>query len=426
MKTPRVLVVSPSVFNNYSGGGVLLTNLFRGWPMDSLATVHGDPLPVDHSVCDRFFRVGTDEIHWAWPLSLLQGKNRSPESTSTAGDGLRLKGGESGLRKALKRAIAPEFPWDSNLSPRLTAWIEEFRPEVIYVLPGGAYMRLATAISDRWNIPVVAHVMDDWPSVPLGGLFGGLVLRRLRRDFRRLLSRTAIRLSISEPMAAVYRERYGSEFQVFQNPADLSERLPHVKRVWAAGTPFRVVYIGSILHLSQLKSLCDVAAAVESLHRKGHAIRLDIYSMASDSHADELRAGAAVGLNPACGEEDVFRTLTSADLLVLPVNFDAASRRYIRFSMPAKIPLYLISGTPILVYGPPDVASVQYAGAAGWGEVVSRQSGAELEAAILKLMGDSVRREQLGRRGIEVAIGNHDAAAVRARFQEQLRNAVSS
>ena len=31
-------------------------------------------------------------------------------------------------------------------------------------------------------------------------------------------------------MAAVYRERYGSEFKVFQNPAELSERLPHARR----------------------------------------------------------------------------------------------------------------------------------------------------------------------------------------------------
>ena len=51
-----------------------------------------------------------------------------------------------------------------------------------------------------------------------------------------------------------------------------------------------MVYIGSILRLSQLNSLIDVAAAVENLHRKGHAVRLDIYSMASDafSHAGEL------------------------------------------------------------------------------------------------------------------------------------------
>ncbi len=59
---PRVLLVSSSAFNAYSGGGVLLTNLFRGWPRDRIGAVHFRVLPLDTTVCERYFVLGKNEI----------------------------------------------------------------------------------------------------------------------------------------------------------------------------------------------------------------------------------------------------------------------------------------------------------------------------------------------------------------------------
>ena len=53
---PRILVVTSNNFNQVTGGGITLTNLFRGWPADRIANLHEDPTPEDDSVCRRFYR----------------------------------------------------------------------------------------------------------------------------------------------------------------------------------------------------------------------------------------------------------------------------------------------------------------------------------------------------------------------------------
>ncbi len=92
------------------------------------------------------------------------------------------------------------------------------------------------------------------------------------------------------------------------------------------------------------------------------------------------RLGARLALDPVIRfelpideDEAFFRRIATADALLLPVNFSDESVRFIRYSMPTKVPAYLTVGTPILAYGPTETAQVNYARKAGWGELVTRQ-----------------------------------------------------
>lgn len=116
----------------------------------------------------------------------------------------------------------------------------------------------------------------------------------------------------------------------------------------------------------------------------------------------------------------IARLLSEADLLVLPINFDPRSARYIRLSMPTKVPAYMASGTPILVYGPPGIATVRYAERAGWGYVLSTPGLASLQKTLLWLMEDQVARERLGRQAQMLARQDHDAARICPAFQAAL------
>jgi len=416
---PRVLVVSPSSFNQFSGGGVLLTNLFRGWAKESVAIVHGDPLPTDDAVCGRFFHVGTDEVHWRRPLSWLQG-HRTPEKTVLEQGSVRLDTGRSPGRALLKKALCEELPWDATVSPALSAFISDFHPELVYTLPGGAFMRLAMAIGLRWNVPVVPHMMDDWPSAPTGGLLGGVVGARLRRDLRRLFDASAARMAITDDMATEYARRYGKPFHAFSNPVDVAARAAHARYSWKRGAEFHVAYVGSILPQSQLASLAGAARAVSELAAGGERIRLDIFSAWGRDNAAALHPGPAVRIHDALNEANVFPALVAADLLLLPVNFDAASLRLIRLSMPAKVPLYLASGTPILAYGPKAAASIAYAAREQWAHVVDKPDLPALKKAILELANDEDFRAGFAARA-KHAVAHHDDRVVRPAFQDVLR-----
>ena len=87
--------------------------------------------------------------------------------------------------------------------------------------------------------------------------------------------------------------------------------------------------------------------------------------------------------------------------------------------MPTKVPAYLASGTPILVYGPPEAAQVAYAEREGWGLVVNRRNPQALDAAIAALQTDNSLRQRLSARARSLA-ANHDIRHVRRQFQDLL------
>ena len=58
--------------------------------------------------------------------------------------------------------------------------------------------------------------------------------------------------------------------------------------------------------------------------------------------------------------DEGYQLIKSADLLVVPVSFDSTGFDDICLSFPTKLPEYLASATPTLVYGPAKTAPVEF------------------------------------------------------------------
>ena len=80
----------------------------------------------------------------------------------------------------------------------------------------------------------------------------------------------------------------------------------------------------------------------------------------------------------------------------------------------------MVSNTPILVYGPADIAQVQYAKEEGWGLVVDRKDTNLLKNGIKNLISDSYLREKIIKRAAFIALKKHDENIVRTRFHNTL------
>jgi glycosyltransferase involved in cell wall biosynthesis len=419
---PRVLFITSAAFNHVSGGGITFTNLFQGWPSDRIATVHNDTTPVATDVCQRYYRLGGGEIA-TWPiLDWL----RSGLPVAAVDARAETSAAAPGPLRSIKTAIFGDgLPERGVLSPPLAAWIEEFQPELIYTILGSTgMMELVEQVQRRFRLPLVVHFMDDWQSaIYRGGLFSALQRRCMRALIARLVASAAVRLGICDTMCAEYAERFGHPFHSFQNTVDTVRWSSLAKRDIAAGQPVRLLYAGSVLGFAQADSLVECCEAVAILRRDGLPIELDIYSPPGNTEPlrDRLLRDNSIRLHDVLADDDeYFRRLAAADILLLPVNFDAHSVRYIRLSMPTKVPSYLVSGTPILVYGPAAVAQVDYARAAGWGHVVDQRDAAALVGAIKHLASDPILRQALSATARRVAAERHDSAAVRTGFQSTL------
>ncbi len=422
LRFPRVLFITPAAFNNVSGGGITFSNLFRGWPGDRIATVHNDTTPATTDVCERYYRLDATEIA-TWPI--LSWMRRRPAAAAGIGGTGAIDTAPGPLRRIKTAIFGDGLPERGRLSPALASWIEKFRPDVIYTILGSTgIMEIVDKVQRRFDLPLVIHFMDDWQSaIYRGGLLSALQRRHMRALIAQLVARATARLAICDAMCAEYAERFGQNFRPFQNAVDTARWGRVAKQEIGVGTPIRLLYAGSVLGFAQADSLAECCAAIALLRGEGVAVELDIYSPPAQTAPlrDRLLCHSAIRLHDVIvDDESYFRSLAAADILLLPVNFDAHSIRYIRFSMPTKVPSYLVSGTPILVYGPTGVAQVDYARAAQWGLVVDHADRAGLVAAIKRLAGDVMLRQRLSTTARRIAMERHDSAVVRAGFQSVL------
>ncbi len=427
---PRVLIVTSNNFNLVTGGGITLTNLFRGWPHDRLANLHEDVLPDDHSVCRTFYRLTDEEIRWVWPFSLVRAwYGRKKQQALVSEGGPSGSAGPSWLG-SLKRLIGDGAPKRARLTPALIDWVERFRPTLLYGFLGSLeQLTLTRALARRFKVPLVIHMMDDWPAVLYrNGLLSPVMGPVVRHELRRVLREARGRFAICDAMCEEYAQRYGYAFQSFQNALVPAEWLPHARTQWQAGQPFVVRYVGSIVPDGQKESLRDIAQAVAEMRAAGRQIELRIHSPQRDT--EYLRSvplpSGAIRIEGPPESSIVPRLLAESDLLLLPYNFDARSARYIRLSLPTKAPAYMISGTPVLVYAPADVATARYATREAWGYVVSEQGQEAVKAGLTRLMDDASLRERLGRRAQAVAVARHDAERVRREFWRSLTAAAAT
>lgn len=424
----RVLFLTPAAFNKVTGGGITFSNLFAGWPIDAIASIHNDPVPVTRDVCNQYYRLTEAEIHrWGWLKYVPVGK----PSTAVPLDSAKPKHrrwGYSVLKRAKTLIFGDGVPEETHLTRELEAWIESFHPTVLYTILGSnAMMELAERLRVRFHLPLVVHIMDDWVSVVYrGGILSPWQRRKKERLFQHLMNVSVARFAICEEMAEAYRNRYGKPFLSFQNTIDVGLWQRFEKDPRVVGSPVRVAYIGSALPFAQLDSLIDCCTAIQALNDEGFPIQLEIYSPShlAEKHRKQFVVGTAITLHDTISDDDeFFATLRAVDILLLPVNFDQYTIEFIRYSMPTKIPAYLTVGTPILAYGPGEVAQISYAAKVGWAMAVTVHDIVQLKQALKRLSADTPLRAELSARARLAAAERHDARVVRSKFQAAITDA---
>lgn len=433
---PKVLFMTPVAFNRVTGGGITFSALFRGWPKDRLATIHNDTEPTLMDVCEHYYVLGDEELNFSFPFNYLRrGAEAQEVSPAPAQNGPQspvkpsLK---SRILQSAKRAflsvMGDSIPQTATITPKLDAWIKEYQPDVIYTILGSnGMMDLIDQVRVRYNLPVVTHIMDDWMSANHEqGLLATGERRKMLEMVQHFMDVSAKRLSITPAMSKAYEERYGYGFEAFQNTIDVEKWAPCAQDKTLTSDPLDILYVGSIFHNAQLKSLKNICRIVGEMADEGCSITLTLSSPSghTDKYRDQLAIHSAVRIVDTIRDDDEFFTrIAAADVLLLPVNFDEDSVRFIRYSMPTKVPAYLTVGTPILLYAPAGIAQVEYARDDQWGLIVDEEDPETLKAELIRLCEDTKLRAQLSETAKTVAQRNHDVKTVRMRFQQVLAEA---
>jgi glycosyltransferase involved in cell wall biosynthesis len=433
MHLPKVLILGQS-FCDFRGGGITMKNLFSHWEKDKLAvacTPHQLALKLNLDVCDTYYQLGEQEYKFLFPFSLIQKKfssgpvtfKASPSAANFSRPGLRHKLVHNVLYPAMEYAGILHNLTRIELSGQLKAWLDAYNPDVIYAqafTPEG--VRFNIAVQDYLQRPMAFHMMDDWPSsISEKGPFKKYWYKKIDREFRQLLDKSAVLMSISEGMSDEYERRYGRTFTAFHNPINIPFWKKFQKEDYAPSDQPCLLYSGRV-GIGIDASLELIAAAVEQVNATlGTNLK---FVLRAEEAPGWIKKYPSTTHKDFVAYEDVPKVLAGADILVLPYDFSEASIRFIKYSMPTKASEYMMSGTPVLLFGPPDTAVMQYADQQQCFETCTINSVDAVVAAITRLVSDERRRREIGERAKTIAAANHDAVKIAEAFNRILSGLV--
>lgn len=427
---PKVLILIQP-FNDITGGGITLSNLFRGWPKDRVAVVGIASLITRHTkidVCNTYYQLGTEEVKWRFPFNKIKRKYRSGV---VALDRFKTSKGKTKRPTFLAMLFADfikpflvwsglyEFLYKIEISESLKEWLAEYKPEIIY---SQAHSRgrilFCTKVQEYLNIPMVFHMMDDWiPLVQKQSLLGHYWFRKSDADFRVMLSKCALHLSISDGMANEYKRRYGFDFKTFHNPIQIDFWEKGQRNDYRLNTNPTILYAGRV-GLGIEDSLRLMADAVQLINSKTNGnIR---FVLQTSKAPDWINKFSCVEHRSFVPYEQLPISFGEADLLFLPYDFSEESIDFIKLSMPTKASEFMASGTPILILAPADTALVEYAKEYGWAKIITNNKVEFLVQGLEEMLVNTDLRKDIGTRAVSVACERHEAFSVRKEFKNSL------
>jgi glycosyltransferase involved in cell wall biosynthesis len=435
MKLPKVLILNQP-FNTDTGGGITLSNLFAGWDRDKLAVACSGYLlqdNIDTSICNTYYQLGEEEHKWVFPFNLI--KRKYPSGLVHFDEKViqNLTLPVSKLRvKIIMKLFYPFLEYlglfhaasTYQLSDKFCAWLDEYQPEVIYAQTsdrGG--IAFCIAVQAYLKKKMVFHMMDDWPSIISSkGLFKKYWQRKIDREFKMLLDRSTVLMSISDYMSEAYLERYGKHFIPFHNPIDANFWTQHQRVDYQLPDNPTILYAGRT-GLGIQDSLKTIAKAIQAVN-KAHQFNIQFVLQTAEA-PEWTQAFSFVQHKSFVPYSELPKVFAQADFLILPYDFSPLATNYIKYSMPTKASEYMASGTPIILFAPKDTAVVKYAEAYEWAKVVTQNDPAELSKVIENLVFDQQIREKLAQKAKQIAVERHDQNTVAKTFQTMIVEAAN-
>jgi glycosyltransferase involved in cell wall biosynthesis len=352
-RCPRVLVVNCQSLNKDNATGITLRSLWSDWDPNCFMEIYSDKKVNDvNNLCLRSYCIPAQGLR-----KIVRGRIAQSANIKIKTDNHTSKNNKQFINYLRQLIVCTLDDYKIKISESLMNSILEFEPEVIYTLGASvSIMRLANQLSDQLRIPIVLHFMDNWAESIQWENNHFLVPyeHKLKKVMLKCISRCKILITISPSMACVYEEMFKKRCITLMNSVDVSQKIkclkPNKNRV-------RFVYAGG-LHLDRWKSLKKIAYCIKKVSDNGI---LEIYtSNENREHYKDQFASLPVLFPDSVPHDQIDNIYRNADVLI---HTEVCSEKYgefFKYSISTKIPEYLVSGKPILFYGPKNIELYHY------------------------------------------------------------------
>ena len=435
MGFPKILIIGET-FRLNGGGGITMINLFRDWPSEKIGIITDRISETDIHTTYCYYQLGDDEIKLPFPFNLLQKRIMSGEyhfpnagqvAEETTVDLGRFKTLRQKARRLLdiilKKTGLSAYFYRIKISNRLREWIIDFNPDLIYVQPFlHRIMRFGNLLYRELGIPYAVHIMDDSVSfLNKSMVFRNRLQRLIDRDFCELMKNADVHMCISESMSSEYKSRYGKTFQVFRNPIETERWLPYQKNDLKVNrTGLKIIYTGRLFSPTY-SSLVDMSHVIDGFNKNGINVFMDIFTYdANTNFSDTIANLSGITLKKPVTVTEMPGLVTQYDIFFLCLDFDDYSRKYSQYSISTRTSEGMISGVPILMYGPASSAQHKYLKETKSAYLVSERSSDLLVSAVNDLWNKLKLREEISLNAVSTANNDNNALMVREKFRQAL------
>jgi len=419
----RILIVGTVPYNKATTARAFEA-YFHGWDRSCLAQIFSNPKKPVRGHCEKLYQITDKRMLQRFLGKKVQtGKcffyEQLEESWSDydkeVGGGIYKRLYDWGTRKSPFIHLLRGILWRKKnwCTKELNAWLDEFRPECVFLAFSNDYFipRIALYVAERYNIPIVSCIGDDYyfnEKFSLSPLYH-LYISTYRQLIRKVFAHGGSAIYISDKI----RDKYNSEFGLDGETVYLvSEQERRPFRPIDREKPV-ISYFGNI-GLGRNESLNEIGKALGQIS-PNH--RLRIYSGELDPQMIRVFEG-----NPNvefCGSisyEEVQKQMTMSDILVIVESFQPEYVAATRYSLSTKAADSLASGVQILVYGSPECGVIEYMSETESAAVCTDRI--QLTGCIRQLMENEELQKRYYDNAIKVSKKNHTLESSTAVFRK--------
>lgn len=423
----KILLIGVGIHER-TGTGITLKNFFKDYPKNQLCFVTSkeNGLLSKQQGYDNIYVLGFTEMRKRKKASQSPG-SRKETAIDSVDAGFQSNAVRKPLASGLKilvrfikitaRSIGLLKPFSRFvLSPELESWISAQKPSIVYDV--GLHLSLSNQIVDKYNFPLVLHIMDDWIKTEVPHSFLYCYWQRLlNKGFVELISKSKKRIAISAKMAEEYKQRYGVAWEVFHNPIISQDWLPYQKNDYSYSPPFKVAYFGRVTPTNRMLilQLSDLLSNIN----KTNPIEFHVYSQI------KIKRSRGVIWHEFIPQADLGRTIPEYDLLVVPFLFNRYWTRYTRLSMPTKASEYMMSGVPILLITNKDTALYDFFTFYDCGFVLTHLDKKGLDHTLKQIIADETLRKEKATKAKEIAAEKFSIQRISREFLNLFEDALS-
>src|SRR5262249_23533863 len=218
-------------------------------------------------------------------------------------------------------------------------------------------------------------------------------------------------------MAELYQGEYGLCWEVVHNGISVDT----IGEASYAGWPRSKIVLTGDVNVFRFDAVYSFALAVDRYNARSHRpLNFDIIGEIATEYVDKLKTLRCVRLLGRQPQDRCFKAMKEADFLYLPLAFSAAARRIAHYSLPTKLPEYLMTRRPIIFHAPEKSAMVQVAKRNKLTPTLTTLDAAEIDKFVDLIATHEAAFADWPRRAQTTLVAEFDIRNLASRFQRAL------